>query len=351
MSNFSEAESTVFKNEEVLSTEYLPELLPCREGEVEQLKDNLLPASKGRMPQNTFLFGPPGIGKTATVKFVFREFEEFSEKVKTVYLNCWDYKTANAIFSKITLDLSSFSLRAMSKDEVIEKFAEACNKTRKGIVVCLDEVDQLEQEALYDLLRINQYVKNPFGIVFISNNPYVFAEADSRIRSSLNIDEVEFKAYTLDEMKNILQKRVEQAFRSVEQGVVLLAANHAIKNGGDVRIGLECLLKAGRNAEKENSDRVEVKHVKEVLAKIGPVKPKILEEKVGEVEKIILEIVKEKKKLFSGELYDFYCKKVEAPISERAFRDYVNHLAEINLIKIVERKRGVKGKRRTISLA
>ena len=100
---------------------------------------------------------------------------------------------------------------------------ECCKKIKKGLVICLDEVDQLvlnDEEALYNLARINQYINNPVGLVLISNNPYVFVEIDRRIKSSLNLEEVEFKGYSLDEMRNILQKRAKLAFISVEEGVV-----------------------------------------------------------------------------------------------------------------------------------
>jgi cell division control protein 6 len=312
----------------------------------------LLPAAKGRKPQNTFLFGSPGIGKTAVAKYVFREFEEYSG-IKTFYINCWDYKTAHAILAKIAVDFGVLAMRkGMAKDEILEKIIEACKKTGKSLIICLDEVDQLvfsEEEALYDLLRINQYVENPVGIVFISNNPYVFTNVDPRIRSSLDIESIEFKPYSLQEMKDILQERIKLAFVAVEEGVLMLAANTAVNKGGDVRVGLECLIKAGRLAEQEHADKVKVEHVKKILPSIKPVKPEILEERVTEDERIILEIVKEKRKIFSGELYEEYCKRIDVPVSERRFRDFVNHLAEIGLIKIRERKRGIRGKTRVIS--
>jgi len=345
-------ESRIFKNEEVLSPEYLPELLPHRENQIKELANNLLPAAKGRKPQNTFLFGSPGIGKTAVAKYVFREFEEYSG-IKTFYINCWDYKTAHAILAKIAVDFGVLAMRkGMAKDEILEKIIEACKKTGKSLIICLDEVDQLvfsEEEALYDLLRINQYVENPVGIVFISNNPYVFTNVDPRIRSSLDIESIEFKPYSLQEMKDILQERIKLAFVAVEEGVLMLAANTAVNKGGDVRVGLECLIKAGRLAEQEHADKVKVEHVKKILPSIKPVKPEILEERVTEDERIILEIVKEKRKIFSGELYEEYCKRIDVPVSERRFRDFVNHLAEIGLIKIRERKRGIRGKTRVIS--
>jgi len=342
------SESKIFKKEDVLSPEYLPEMLPFRENKVKQVADNLLPAASNRKPQNTFLFGPPGIGKTASARFVFREFEDFS-RIKAIYINCWDYRTASAVLAKIAIDMGMFVPRkGIGKDEVLEKVIETCKKTNKGFVVCLDEVDQLEQEALYDLLRINQYVATPFGLVFISNNPHVFMDCEPRIRSSLDVVEVEFEPYSLDEMKKILDERVKYSFNNVEQGVVLLCANHAVKNGGDVRIGLQCLMKAGRLAEQEHADTLQVSHAKKILHDIKPVKPEILLEKVNDTEKIIVEIAREKKML-SGELYGEYCKRVGKPIDERSFRDCINHLDEIGLIKVVDRKRGVRGQTREIT--
>lgn len=341
--------SKIFKNEEVLLPEYLPPLLPHREGEIKQLARNLLPAARGRKPQNVFIFGPPGIGKTACIKYVFREFENYSG-VKTVYINCWDYRTAMAVLAKITTELGYPAQRhGWSKDEIISRLMEALTKTKKGLVICLDEVDQLifrDQSVLYDLLRINQYVKNPIGLVFISNDKYVFANIEPRIRSSLDIEEIEFRPYSLLEMKDILQKRVKQAFYQVEAGVVILVANHAIKKGGDVRVGLRCLLKAGRIAEEENCDKVKVEHVKSVLRKVGKVKPEIIKEKINKDEKTILEILKNSGRIYSGELYKMYCEKIEKPKTDRMFRSYLDHLEQLKMIKI----RRKKGNRRIISL-
>lgn len=335
--------SEIFKNEEVLSSEYLPEMLPHRENQIKQLANNLLPASKGRKPQNTFIFGSPGIGKTASIKYVFREFEDYSG-TKTIYMNCWNFNTTLAVLSKIVSDFGVFvQRRGWAKDEVISRLIEALEKSKKALIVCLDEVDQLiykDQKVLYDLLRLNQYVNNPLGLIFISNNPHIFANLEPRIMSSLSLDEIEFKPYTLQEMKNILQERISYAFYSVEEGVVALASAHAVNKGGDVRVGLECLLKAGRLAEHEHANKVKVEHVKRVLKSVGEVKPEILKERVSDVEKLILNVTNRKKKTTFDGLYDEYVKLIEEPLTKRMFREYVDHLASLNLIKIGKRKLG-----------
>ncbi|MEM5829391.1 MAG: AAA family ATPase [Candidatus Aenigmatarchaeota archaeon] len=344
-------ESKVFKNEEVLHPEYLPENLPHREGQIKHLAENLIPAAQKRIPQNTFIFGPPGTGKTASAKFVFKEFENYSG-IKTIYINCWDYKTIASIFAKICLELGGFAQRrGVSKDEILERFVEISNKLGRGLIICLDEVDQLifhDKAALYDLLRINQYVKVPVGLVFISNNQFVFANVEPRIKSSLNIEEMEFKPYSLLEMKDILEERAKLAFTSFESAAILLAANHAVQNGGDVRVGLECLLKAGRLAEKEGSNKLGVSHLKAILPSIKPIKPEILRERLNLDEKIILQIVEEKKRIFTNELYEIYCKRIELPVGERRFRDFLKHLEEIGMIKILSRRRGIAGRKRIV---
>jgi cell division control protein 6 len=348
------SESKIFKNENVLSTEFLPEVLPHRESQIQTLARNLLPAAKGKRPQNTFIYGAPGIGKTASVKYVFRQFEDYSG-MKTFYINCWDYRTVQSVLSKLAVDMETFVARkGMAKDEVLEKFVEACKKTKKGLVICLDEADQLkDKNSLYDLFRINQYVSNSIGMVFISNYSDLLLYLEPRVKSSAGIDEVEFKPYSIEEMKNILTARSREAFHAgvVEDGVVFLSANHAIANGGDVRIGLECLMKAGREAEKENSEKITIEHVKSILPTVGKVKPKILEEKISEKEKLILKIVEENKNIQSGELYQEYLRVSDDEITERGFRDVLNHLIEIKLLHARYRKWGMKGRTRVITKA
>ncbi|MCD6371921.1 MAG: AAA family ATPase [Candidatus Aenigmarchaeota archaeon] len=340
-------ESTIFKKEEVLYPEYLPDVLPHREMQIKWIARNLEPAARGRIPINTFIYGPPGIGKTASIKFVFREFEKFSG-LKTIYINCWEFNTSIAVMSEITLNLGIFvQRRGWSKDEVFTRMIEALRKWGKGIIVCLDEVDQLiykDVNALYDLVRINQYVKIPFGLVFISNYKHVFAKVEPRIKSSLRVDEIEFKPYSFLEMKDILEERAKDAFFGYEKGAIALAANEAIKKGGDVRIGLEILLKAGRLAERHNARKLLTKFVREVIKKVEPVKPKIIEESLGEKERILLDVIRKKFKegeFTAKEVCKEFNKALEESIGERMVRNYLKHLSEVGMIETIKKGKNV----------
>lgn len=346
-------ESKILKNEEVLLPEYLPDLLPHRESQIQIVRNNIEPALFGRKPRNTFIFGSPGIGKTHATKFIFRELENTTEKIKTIYINCWDYKTTTALLSKIAIELGAFvQRRGVSKDEILERLIETLNKSSKNVIICLDEVDQLirnDQESLYDILRINQYEKKFIGIIFISNDAHIFARVEPRVSSSLGMENLEFKSYTLTEMKDILKKRSENALQKVEHGVLIMCANEAVKKGGDVRIGLDCLLKAARNAEKKGNNIVTVEDVKEIIKKVGKAKPEILKKRIKKEEEIIFEVIKENENINSGLLYE-KCKE-KYNFSERFVRNAINHLIELKLIKAAEINEGIRGKTRILSPA
>ena len=65
--------SSVIKNDEVLSYDYLPKILPYREGQIQEIALSIKPLIGGQRGTNLFVFGAPGIGKTASIKWVLRE--------------------------------------------------------------------------------------------------------------------------------------------------------------------------------------------------------------------------------------------------------------------------------------
>lgn len=148
----------------------------------------------------------------------------------------------------------------------------------------------------------------------------------------------------MEEMKDILKERVKHAFHEgvVSSAIILLSATHALKKGGDVRVGLECLLRAGRNAERTNSRKVEVRHLKEVLKEVKRAKPRILKERIGEEERIILKILDEVDSLDVTQLYERYSKISKKPIARRTFRNKINELLRLGLIKA---RKGVRRSR------
>jgi Cdc6-like AAA superfamily ATPase len=185
----------------------------------------------------------------------------------------------------------------------------------------------------------------------ISNYPDIFVNVEPRIKSSLNIEELEFKPYTIQEMKDILTERCKYALRpgSLEEGVILLCANHAINKGGDVRIGLECLRKAARICEEENSDRIKIEYVKRILKETGPVKLKIMQGRLEGVEKNIVELLSKEEKITSTDLHNNYV-KIFGGISQFGLTKHIKHLEDIGMVRVEESRRDTRGRKWFISL-
>ena len=59
--------SRIFKNRDVLLPDYLPNKLPHREEQIRKVASVLAQSLKGYKPNNLFIYGLTGTGKTAVV--------------------------------------------------------------------------------------------------------------------------------------------------------------------------------------------------------------------------------------------------------------------------------------------
>jgi cell division control protein 6 len=275
---------SLFKDERFLYPDFVPERLPFRDKEVSELVFCLKPASLGKKPTNVFVFGKPGTGKTVSLKFVLGELEEFSDRAKCLYLNCFEFASKQAIISKITNFLGyAVPERGISFDEVWSKFVATLKSLRVVPIIVFDEAEQLlkdeqRKSLLYDLARLGEQQKLLLGLVFVSNDNFFLSKLDDRVRSSLQCSSVPFESYSAVELKEILKERAKYAFFDfvLDEGVVPLCAAHAFRLGGDARVAIEVLLKAGRLAERENSGKVLVKHVRASFMEEKPVKVEVI---------------------------------------------------------------------------
>jgi len=84
-----QSNESLIKNEDALDFEFVPKLLKYREKQQHYVAGCIKPLLDNRNGRNVFIFGAPGIGKTAAIKWVLRDLEETSEEVIPLYLNCW----------------------------------------------------------------------------------------------------------------------------------------------------------------------------------------------------------------------------------------------------------------------
>jgi len=222
----------------------------------------------------------------------------------------------------------------------------------------LDEADQLlhEKEAsklFYDLLRVVEFGKARFGLVFISNHEDFIALLDDRVKSSLAQQTVSFEQYSPQQLKEILAQRAQYAFHSsaLNPEVINVAAAHAAKSGGDARIAIECLLRAGREAEKQNSPKVELSHLKGVFAEVDSRALQKAFSYLKPAEKKILSLIPANSQIASGDLFEAYQKADKSPVTQRRFRTLLGELEKMHLIQAEEAMAKPRGRTRMISLS
>jgi cell division control protein 6 len=352
------AEQGIFRDERALQPEYLPEVLPHREAQVKEIALALRGAAQGKRPENVVVVGKPGTGKTATVRFVLKQLSEYSGKVSPLYINCWEFSTRHAVLAKVSLMLGEFMpRRGIAADEILERIVEVMRKEKKTAIIALDEIDRLlagrngEEKVLYDLLRAGETYGVTFGVVGITNSEDFLAKLDSRIRSSLAQREVGFARYTPAQLKDILSERAKTAFfpGTLSPEAVPVCAAHAAKNGGDARLGIAMLWKAGKLAEEDGSGRVDVAHCRKAFSDAESAVRVERLSGLNEVERRIIELASAQGGIVSGELYSALSSEFKE--TDRTVRNYIDKLESLKLVSVEERPRDSarKGNTRIIS--
>ncbi|HLC22745.1 MAG TPA: AAA family ATPase [Candidatus Nanoarchaeia archaeon] len=252
---------SLFRDTIALDYDYLPKVLPYREKEQRQFAFAIKPLLQERNGRNLFVYGAPGIGKTAACKHVLRELEDETDAVVPVYINCWKHNTAYKILLEMSERLGIRFTANLKTSELFARIKEVANK--KSVVFVFDEIDKLEDfDVLYMLLE-DVYRK---AVFLITNYKEKVSELDERIMSRLNPEMVEFKPYNKEETRGILEHRRKYAFVPGiwdEEAFSMIVDKTAAH--GDLRKGLFLMREAGNLAEENASRKIEREYVQKAI--------------------------------------------------------------------------------------
>jgi len=266
------SDQTIFCNSGVFEFDYVPEQLAYRDTQLRELAYQARPGVQGHRPFNTIIRGLPGTGKTTCVKTLFSEIEDCTTRLMPVYVNCQHKRTTFAVFSAVYQKLSGQEPPATgaSLNRLLDAVAYLVKKNECVLLVCLDDANYLVYEnafndLLYVLLRMYESDENVrTGVIAVSSDMSLDLRGavDPRVFSVFHPTEVYFPPYSQDEMETILTERVQQAFYPgvVPPEVPALAAELA-HECGDLRVGIDLLLQAGRNVEMDARNRMTLEDV------------------------------------------------------------------------------------------
>ena len=254
-----------FVNPAILEQTYLPRLLPYREEQNRYLAECIKPLLNGRTGTNLLIVGAPGIGKTASTKFILRQLMEETENLMPIYVNCWKRDTSPKIINEIANQMEIKNVEKISSDELFDKIIEKISKL-DGVIFAFDEIDKVND---FDFLyRIIEDVPRK-TIFLITNVSDWVAKVDRRLMSRLLLDRVEFKPYKFEEVRGILYERQKYAFApkawDYDSFENIIRKTFTSK---DIRIGLFLMKISGETAESRNANKIELEDVNKAMEKL-----------------------------------------------------------------------------------
>lgn len=319
----------IIRDLRVLTEEFIPSRILHRDSQLSSLQTNLSPLLSSQKARHSFLWGPPGTGKTSLSLFLVEELRK-QAPLHFTYLNCWETATRYSILHKLLHSLGVFAQRkGIPTDELLESFRSS-SRGKQSLIV-LDEVDRLEEdEILYDLLQAG------VSLIMISNAESALFQVDSRIRSRLSSTEtIQFSHYTIQELVNILADRREWGLipgtlsnEAIER-IALLAE-------GDARVALGILSLAAQKAEEQDLEKIPLSLIEHSLPHAMNDSRRRTLDSLNPHQRLLLDILRSgelKARPLLEQLQKQTTKQKLPPLVDRTFRKYMDRLVRHGLVQ------------------
>ncbi|MFB3152680.1 MAG: Cdc6/Cdc18 family protein [Nitrosopumilaceae archaeon] len=369
----AESGKSLILNREILHFTYIPEVILHRDSEQEKVTQSLIPILKKSRPSNLLVYGKPGTGKTLVVRKVLSKIQNRVEKtqfpIKLVYTNSKDETTLYGLLvsfgRQLGLDEKDLPTTGLAISEVFKRLLKTINQGKLNIVFVIDEIDYLAylvsktgKDILYQLTRANgRLTEGSLTLVGISNDLTFKERLDPRVISSLGEEEIVFTSYSVEQIRKILENRIQKAFikNAVEEPALNLCAAMAGREHGDARRAIDLMRVAGELAEREQSETVNENHIRGASQKIEENKEVAALQSYPLHEKLLIIAVMKTSGLSTGEIYTTYknlCKVVGQ--KELSTRRVTQMLSDVELSGIISGRiihQGIHGRTKKFKLA
>lgn len=345
---------TLIKNRDILHFTYMPDTIFHRDSEQELVTQSLMPILKQSRSSNLLVYGKPGTGKTLVVKKILSKIQSRVAKsnfpIKLVYVNSKEettlYQLLVSFGRQLGLEEKELPSTGLAISEVFKRLLRTIDKNHLNAVFVIDEIDYLAdlvrktgKDILYQLTRANERLKQgSLTFVGISNDLTFKERLDPRVLSTLGEEEIVFTTYSVEQIRKILEGRIEQAFipGAVEDSALNLCSAMAGREHGDARRAIDLLRVAGEIAEREQKKSINEEHIRMAAKKIEENKEVTALQSFPLHEKLLIIAAMKTSELSTGEIYTAYkclCKAVRQ--QELTQRRVTQMLSEIELSGII----------------
>lgn len=323
---------------------YLPKKLHDRKDEQESLQRL---ASKNSPPQNLFLHGPRGTGKTHVTHLALQELD------RKVYVPCTQHNTQYKALKQILKSLNQNVSDGHHTSDLQRKLVEQTKAINTAIV--LDDVDFLllndGDDLLYFLTRMETH-NNVDLLLISSNHSGLKSQIEERTYSSLQPRRISFEPYTAEDVYQVLVERAQKAL--VDQSLQRAALTYITSTTQNISVALHWL----KHAAETTDSVITESHIQDIQQEAYEKYAGHLLSNFSEHHRLLYQAVQEldveENQIRTGAIYTRYedlCKTYnENTLSKRRLSDYLKHLELLNLIEAKYHYGGNKGKTRDVKL-
>lgn len=275
--------STVIRDIDKLSFNYVPEMLVHREGQMSRLEMYFRPLAESGTASYAFLTGNVGTGKTATAKRfcenTARHLSRSGRPIDVIFVNCRNRNTEAGVILELLRHFDKgFPERGFSSDEMMRAFTAHIESGSVPVIIVLDEVDVLLKknnvDLVYQLTRFSDVSRGKAGISLILISQHsIYGMLDEASMSTFGRgNAITFDKYARGELYSIAKARAEESLIGgrYSDDVIELIADVA-SEFGDARFAIELLRDSAAIAEGHPQGFIDTEDVREAKANINSV--------------------------------------------------------------------------------
>ena len=280
--------SRLFKDESYFSKSFIPNKVLFRE---RQFRELIIKFKRIINSNETYIdffqaitfLGPVGTGKSLVARYFCFDFIKTLQlkfsKITFLYrhLNCRRNKSIfTLLFDLLRSIVPHFPNRGFSSSELMNMLHVLLINTNAYLFLILDEIDFLFQDKEIRLFFENLTFKdeisetksnNRISVIYITRNKNFLLLLDTENKFHILDNIIKFDHYKRDEIKEILMHRASYGLR---EGIISIStfdylADYTYQKN-DIRFGIELLWRSTRVAESENSQKLDLVHVKKAFS-------------------------------------------------------------------------------------
>lgn len=307
---------------------YLPNEFPGRDKQLDELSAILDPTTEGQPAQSCWAFGPSGVGKTSTVRYLLEELE-VKYGVPSARVECLG-ETYWELLEGIANDHPNILLKPNTSAETILDRISTTNS--EPFVIVLDEFDGLEHpELIADLDAIDHV-----SLICIGHDRDDAAALLPPAAQSLELaPAVEYEPYHHDAMLDILRARVESGLQPdvITTDQLERIADHA---AGSARHGVQALRSAVELGEERGHTEVREADIDDCFEHADERIRRQLLTSLSRQHHVLYQVIRDAGAagIRAGELLEQYRERSDDPKSRQMVGRYRDKLERYDLIEV-----------------